>query len=251
LACTVEAAHHGAFTDPEGSCCFFVREACDVDSNENIAKIGGKLGDRGIELARLEGRVRLERFGICDEIQLLGERVGTRAPALGTLLVQERVAKCPEEIAEVVLVAKQPGTSEHPRVRVLHKVLGVLAGARERPSGPIEPVEVISKPRGIERALHRVQVLTSTVPRSRVEPQLARVSEDCCDDSRRATTAVPDGARTVRITEGRGRLRVQIVAGSASERVRDSLTKTVRHMFRLDEDLSAFYELVREDSELS
>ena len=59
------------------------------------------------------------------------------------------------------------------------------------------------------------------------------------------------GARSVRITEGRGRLRVQIVAGSASERVRDSLTKTVRHMFRLDEDLSAFYELVREDSELS
>ena len=55
----------------------------------------------------------------------------------------------------------------------------------------------------------------------------------------------------MRITEGRGRLRVQIVAGSASERVRGSLTKTVRHMFRLDEDLSAFYELVREDSELS
>jgi 3-methyladenine DNA glycosylase/8-oxoguanine DNA glycosylase len=66
-----------------------------------------------------------------------------------------------------------------------------------------------------------------------------------------STVEVLDGARTVRITEGRGRLRVQIVAGSASERVRDSLTKTVRHMFRLDEDLSAFYELVREDSELS
>lgn len=39
--------------------------------------------------------------------------------------------------------------------------------------------------------------------------------------------------------------------GSASQRARDSLTKTVRHMFRLDDDLSAFYELVREDSELS
>jgi len=36
-----------------------------------------------------------------------------------------------------------------------------------------------------------------------------------------STVEVLDGARTVRITEGRGRLRVQIVAGSASERVRD------------------------------
>jgi hypothetical protein len=129
LAGTVKTAHHGAFTDPEGSCCFFVGEARDVDGNENVAKIGGKLGDRGVELARLEGRVRLERFGICDQIQLLGERVGTRAPALRPFLVQERVAECPEEIAEVVLVAKQPGSSEDPRVRVLHKVLGVLAGA--------------------------------------------------------------------------------------------------------------------------
>jgi 3-methyladenine DNA glycosylase/8-oxoguanine DNA glycosylase len=66
-----------------------------------------------------------------------------------------------------------------------------------------------------------------------------------------STLAVLGGARTVRVTEESGRLRVHIVAGSASERVRDSLTKTVRHMFRLDEDLSAFYVLVREDSELS
>jgi 3-methyladenine DNA glycosylase/8-oxoguanine DNA glycosylase len=66
-----------------------------------------------------------------------------------------------------------------------------------------------------------------------------------------STVAVLGGARTVRVTEDSGRLRVQIVAGSASERVRDSLTKTISRMFRLDEDLSSFYELVREDSELS
>ena len=66
-----------------------------------------------------------------------------------------------------------------------------------------------------------------------------------------STVAVLGGARTVRVTEESGKLRIHIVGGSASERMRDSLTKTVRHMFRLDEDLSAFYELVREDSELS
>jgi 3-methyladenine DNA glycosylase/8-oxoguanine DNA glycosylase len=48
------------------------------------------------------------------------------------------------------------------------------------------------------------------------------------------------GARTVRITEHSGSLRI---AGSADPK----LTKTVAHMFRLDQDLSGFYPLVRDD----
>jgi 3-methyladenine DNA glycosylase/8-oxoguanine DNA glycosylase len=54
------------------------------------------------------------------------------------------------------------------------------------------------------------------------------------------TLPVPRGARTVRITEHGEKLRIE---GSADPK----LTKTVAHMFRLDEDLSAFYELVRDD----
>jgi N-glycosylase/DNA lyase len=48
------------------------------------------------------------------------------------------------------------------------------------------------------------------------------------------------GARTVHITAHGQKLRIE---GSADPK----LTRTVAHMFRLDEDLSAFYELVRED----
>jgi N-glycosylase/DNA lyase len=48
------------------------------------------------------------------------------------------------------------------------------------------------------------------------------------------------GARTVRITAHAKKLRIE---GSADPK----LTKTVAHMFRLDEDLSGFYELVRDD----
>jgi hypothetical protein len=44
----------------------------------------------------------------------------------------------------------------------------------------------------------------------------------------------------VRITESEGKLRIE---GSADRR----LTKTVAQMFRLDEDLSGFYEVVRDD----
>jgi 3-methyladenine DNA glycosylase/8-oxoguanine DNA glycosylase len=54
------------------------------------------------------------------------------------------------------------------------------------------------------------------------------------------TLPVRSGARTVRITARGRKLRVE---GSADPK----LTKTVAHMFRLDEDLSGFYELVRED----
>jgi hypothetical protein len=57
------------------------------------------------------------------------------------------------------------------------------------------------------------------------------------------TLRVPRGARSVRITARGRRLRIETVAGSAVPQLAD----TVAHMFRLDEDLSAFYELVRDE----
>jgi hypothetical protein len=61
------------------------------------------------------------------------------------------------------------------------------------------------------------------------------------------TPRVPRSARTVRITARGKKLRIETVVGSFHPR----LTKTVAHMFRLDEDLSRFYTLVAEDGELS
>jgi hypothetical protein len=60
------------------------------------------------------------------------------------------------------------------------------------------------------------------------------------------TLAVPGGARTVRITARGKKLRVETVSGS----VVPELTQTVAHMFRLDEDLSPFYVVIRKDAEL-
>jgi len=65
------------------------------------------------------------------------------------------------------------------------------------------------------------------------------------------TLPVAGGARTVRLTDADGKLRVDVVAGSAGARASSALAKTVAHMFRLDEDLSAFYSAVREDAELA
>ena len=59
------------------------------------------------------------------------------------------------------------------------------------------------------------------------------------------TLPVPRGARTVRITADGAKLRIETVDVTFHQR----LTQTVAHMFRLDEDLSAFYAVV--DAELA
>jgi 3-methyladenine DNA glycosylase/8-oxoguanine DNA glycosylase len=67
-------------------------------------------------------------------------------------------------------------------------------------------------------------------------------------------TSLPvDGrTRTLRIGPGRRRnARVELLDGRVPARERAVLLAGVRHMLRLDEDLSAFYELIGEDGELA
>ena len=66
-----------------------------------------------------------------------------------------------------------------------------------------------------------------------------------------ATLPVPSGARTVRISEHNGRARIELAFGRGSERIARMVGATVAHMLRLDEDMSHFYVLAREDPELS
>jgi N-glycosylase/DNA lyase len=65
------------------------------------------------------------------------------------------------------------------------------------------------------------------------------------------TLPVPGGARTVRISQARGALSVDVVAGRLGASARDALIRTAAHMFRLDEDLSSFYLVVSEDEDLA
>ena len=68
-----------------------------------------------------------------------------------------------------------------------------------------------------------------------------------------ATLAVGRGrARTVRVSRGpRGHAAVELLGGRAAARDRERLLATVRHMLRLDEDLSPFYAVAAEDEELA
>ena len=57
------------------------------------------------------------------------------------------------------------------------------------------------------------------------------------------TLRIPRGARTVRVTADAANLRLEVVKGS----FHPTLEPQVAHMFRLDEDLSRFYALVKDD----
>jgi 3-methyladenine DNA glycosylase/8-oxoguanine DNA glycosylase len=72
-------------------------------------------------------------------------------------------------------------------------------------------------------------------------------------DTRTLETTLPvrGGARTVRLTAQDGKLLVDMIDGRSGTRASDTLAATVAHMFRLDEDLSAFYRTVFEDAELA
>src|SRR5439155_5893799 len=141
----------------QGACRLLVGEAGDVDGDEHVTEVVRERGDGGVELAGLECGLRLERLQVGDEVELVGKRAGTESAALGPFLVQERIAQRTQEVAEVVLVVEQARASEQARVGLLDEVLGILARAAERPSGPVKPVEVVSEPSGIERALHRIR----------------------------------------------------------------------------------------------
>jgi 3-methyladenine DNA glycosylase/8-oxoguanine DNA glycosylase len=66
------------------------------------------------------------------------------------------------------------------------------------------------------------------------------------------TLPVAAGARTVRVTEGGGRTAVVEILGRApGTRSREAILLALRHMFRLDEDLSAFYAAAADDPELA
>jgi N-glycosylase/DNA lyase len=67
------------------------------------------------------------------------------------------------------------------------------------------------------------------------------------------TLPLPRGrARTIRIRAGRpGLARVEVTAGPVSAADASVLADTARHILRLDEDLSGFYQAAREDPDLA
>ena len=101
----------------------------------HVAVVGRKRGDRGIDLTGLDRRCRVDRVRVGDDVVLVRQRSGPETAALRALLIQERVPERPEEIAEVVLAAEEARLRQHPRVRLLHEILGVLplAGQPKRP----------------------------------------------------------------------------------------------------------------------
>jgi 3-methyladenine DNA glycosylase/8-oxoguanine DNA glycosylase len=78
-----------------------------------------------------------------------------------------------------------------------------------------------------------------------------RIDED--SGTLEVTLRVPSGRhRTVRVAQGSaGKAAITVLGDEPSPALADQLRASVAHVLRLDEDLSGFYERVREDPELS
>jgi N-glycosylase/DNA lyase len=67
-----------------------------------------------------------------------------------------------------------------------------------------------------------------------------------------ATLPVQGGARIVRVSAGRkGNGRIEVAGRKPSAKGLDELVATIKHVLRLDEDLSEFYEIAESDPELA
>ena len=65
------------------------------------------------------------------------------------------------------------------------------------------------------------------------------------------TLPILGGARTVRVSQTAANLEIEAVAGRVSASAQQQLAATVAHMFRLDEDLSGFYEVACADADFA
>ncbi|MHB8642191.1 MAG: DNA-3-methyladenine glycosylase family protein [Gaiellaceae bacterium] len=97
------------------------------------------------------------------------------------------------------------------------------------------------EPVDLPRTLHSHGV--ATLPPSRIDEHTWTLE---------VTLPIPRGARTVRVAPGRrGQARVDVLGPAVSERARAALIAQLRHMFRLDDDLSPFYAIARADESLA
>jgi 3-methyladenine DNA glycosylase/8-oxoguanine DNA glycosylase len=97
------------------------------------------------------------------------------------------------------------------------------------------------EPVDLPRTLHSHGV--ASLPPSRIDDETRTLE---------VTLPLPRGARTVRVAPGRrGHARVDVLGPAVSERASAALIAQLRHMFRLDDDLSRFYAVASADESLA
>ncbi len=143
LACPEQPGRDRCLAHAQCSCGFLVREAEHVHGHQHKATILRKPRNRGVYLLHLKcllGLAQLPRIGGVD---VLERGHGHRSSARGATAREERVAQHAHQVVQIVVAGENSGPRQHPRKRLLHQVLGVLARAAQRPRGAIEPIHVL------------------------------------------------------------------------------------------------------------
>jgi hypothetical protein len=105
----------------------------------------GQLGDAGVELAGLEGALRVGGGVGLEPLEVLGRHHRGRAAGGRAALGDEGIAQDPQQVAEVVVAAHEARLGEHAHAHVLDEVLGVGGRAGHAEGGAVEAVEMVSE----------------------------------------------------------------------------------------------------------
>ena len=117
------------------------------------------------DLAHLEGALGLVGAAGIRRLHVLELRSGLWPARAGAQPRVERVAQGAHQIAALV-AADHPGSSQDARERLLHEILGILAGSAQRPGGAVESVEMLTERLRVEAAHHLCMLRGSGRPGS-------------------------------------------------------------------------------------
>src|SRR4051812_16961919 len=155
-----------------------VAQAEHVDGHEHLAHRLRKARDRLQHEVGLRGQLGLRvtaRRGCRDILEVGGD---ARPARRGATRIEVGVVQRPVQVAEVVLAAHEPRPAKDALIRLLHEILGVLAGAGQRPRCSEQPVEVVAERLWIEWSRHRISIIFDWPKRVWQKPSAAGVLGD-------------------------------------------------------------------------
>jgi hypothetical protein len=105
LTCAVQPGRDRRLAHPERAGSFAIREAHQVDRDERVAEVVRKDENGGVYLCRLDTRFRPDCVSVLHELELIWKGFSSRSARSGSTSGQERVPKCPQQIADVIVCA--------------------------------------------------------------------------------------------------------------------------------------------------
>ena len=104
-----------------------VGQADHVDGDQRVAEVVGQRRRSWRTARRPRVWPPAGSHSILDQIEIVGQRRGLRAPRGGPALAEIGVPQHPQQVADVIVGVQHPRLAQHPREGLLDEILGLLA----------------------------------------------------------------------------------------------------------------------------